>query len=151
MGTIGVAKIQKKRRNLKKSYPDTFYTLLDVLIVSHMLEILCSYGRNTAQLLMSSELGQFEGTGANFLDISHCTTTIQWSDFNGKYYCFHSISRSSVHRFSSYSTVSKCSPVLSNCKVSAPSDHWWRRYIKFSFWSVEHKSPTHPHHCMGSL
>ena len=124
MGTIGVAKIQKKRRNLEKSYPDTFYTLLDVLIVSHMLEILCSYGRNTAQLLMSSELGHFEGTGANFLDISHCTTTIQWSDFNGKYYCFHSISRSSVHRFSSYSTVSKCSPVLSNCKVSAPSDHW---------------------------
>ena len=88
MGTIGVAKIQKKRRNLEKSYPDTFYTLLDVLIVSHMLEILCSYGRNTAQLLMSSELGHFEGTGANFLDISHCTTTVQWSDFNGKYYCF---------------------------------------------------------------
>ena len=77
MGTIGVAKIQKKRRNLEKSYPDTFYTLLDVLIVSHMLEILCSYGRNISELLISSELGHFEGTGADFVGISLCTKTIQ--------------------------------------------------------------------------
>ena len=38
---------------------------------------------------------------------------------------YHSISRSSVIRSASYSAVSKYSPVLSNCKIWAGSDHWW--------------------------
>ena len=119
MGTICVAKIQKKRRNLEKSYPDTFYTLLDVLIVSHMLEILCSYGRNTRQLLMSSELGHFEGTGANFVDISHCTTSIQWSDFNGKILLFSfDISELS----GPFALILYSFEVLLSTIVSAPSD-----------------------------
>ena len=44
---------------------------------------------------------------------------------------FYWISRSSSVRYGSYSTVSKFSPVLSNCKVWTESDHWWWRYLMF--------------------
>ena len=40
----------------------------------------------------------------------------------------HQLSRAPSVRWSSYSTVSKYSPVLQNCKVWASSDHWWWRY-----------------------
>ena len=40
---------------------------------------------------------------------------------------FYRISRSSSVRYGSYSTVSKYSPVLSNCKVWTKSAHWWWR------------------------
>ena len=44
---------------------------------------------------------------------------------------FHRLSRSSSIRSSSCSTVLMYSSVLSNCKVSAPSDPWWWRYLTF--------------------
>ena len=44
---------------------------------------------------------------------------------------FRSISRSSVDRCSSYSTVLKYSSVLSKRRVWAESVHWWRRYTSF--------------------
>ena len=44
---------------------------------------------------------------------------------------FHSLSRSSSIRSGSCSTVLKHSSVLSNRKVSAPSDPWWWRYLAF--------------------
>ena len=120
----GVAKIQKKRRKLEKSYPDVFYTRLDVLNVSHGFEILCSHSQDNSQLLLSSEIGAFEGSEAQFVNISH-----QFQDESNHWKgrsqnTFPSISQSSVDRSGSYSTVSKYSTVLSNCKVSAPSDQW---------------------------
>ena len=42
---------------------------------------------------------------------------------------------------SSYSGVSKYSPVLQDCKVWAPSDHWWWRYTWLYFsgtWTLQH-------------
>ena len=45
----------------------------------------------------------------------------------------HWISRAPSGRCSSYSTVSKYSLVLRNCKVWAPSDHWWWRYSTIVF------------------
>ena len=64
-----VAKIQKKRRKLEKSYPDVFYTRLDVLNVSHGFEILCSHSQDNSQLLLSSEIGPFECSEAQFVNI----------------------------------------------------------------------------------
>ena len=59
----------------------------------------------------------------------------------------HRISRAPSGRWSSYSTVSKYSPVLQNCKVWASSDHWWWRYTTFKFsqcWRSEHLTLTVP-------
>ena len=50
----------------------------------------------------------------------------------------HSVSQTPEGVRSSYSGVSKYSPVLQNCKVWAPSDHWWWRYINFYFCRVSH-------------
>ena len=116
-----VAKIQKKRK-LEKSYPDVFYTRLDVLNVSHWFEILCSHSQDNSQLLLSSELGAFEGSEAQLIDISHLTKGVSNYRIVRSPNGFPSISWSSVDRSGSYSTVSKYSSVLSNCKVSAPSD-----------------------------
>ena len=45
----------------------------------------------------------------------------------------HKLSRYPSGLCGSYSTVSKYSSVLQSCKGTAPSDHWWRRYIHFHF------------------
>ena len=45
----------------------------------------------------------------------------------------HSVTQTPTGVWSSYSGVSKYSPVLQNCKVWASSDHWWWRYTKSYF------------------
>ena len=50
----------------------------------------------------------------------------------------HSVSQTPGGVRSSYSGVSKYSPVLQDCKVWAPSDHWWWRYTNFYFCRVSH-------------
>ena len=64
-------KLQKKRHPIWKSYLEAFYGLLDVRNVESYLELLYSYTHNAIQLHLSFEIGPFEGSEVNFVEISH--------------------------------------------------------------------------------
>ena len=103
-----VAETTKKRHPIWKSYLEAFYGLLDVRNVESYLELLYSYTHNVFQLLLSFEIDPSEASGVDFIEISHQIerwTTIEKSGSEQKSEHLHSISRSSVNRWSSYSTV----------------------------------------------
>ena len=60
----------------------------------------------------------------------------------------HQLSRAPSVRWSSYSTVSKYSPVLQNCKVWASSDHWSWRYMTWDFAWIQNIFWCYFHHIL---
>ena len=105
-----IPKNTKKRPKVWKSYLKAFYGLLDVRNVENYLYLLYSYTHNVFQLLLSFEIDPSEASGVDFIEMSHEIerwTTIEKSGSEQKSEHLHSISRSSVNRWSSYSTVLK--------------------------------------------
>ena len=66
---LGVCnKNTKKRNKIEKSYLDHFCGPKNVLNRSSMLELLFLAPKNTFELLLSSEVGQFEVEKVDFID-----------------------------------------------------------------------------------
>ena len=66
MGTLCVAKIQKKRKSIEKSYLDVLYGSRNMRNRFNILEILLLALKNMIQLYLSFEIGRFEVGGAGF-------------------------------------------------------------------------------------
>ena len=62
--------LQKKRKSIEKSCLGHFYGPRNVPNRSSMLEILLLALKNTFELLLSSEVGQFEVEEVDFIDFS---------------------------------------------------------------------------------
>ena len=60
MGPLCVAKIQKKRKSIEKSYLDVFYRSRNMRNRFSILEILTAAPKNIVSLHMSFEIEQFE-------------------------------------------------------------------------------------------
>ena len=61
MDPLYVWKTRKKRRSLEKTYLEVSDRPKNILSVKHMFEILCDNNRLPNQLLLSNEIGPFEG------------------------------------------------------------------------------------------